>query len=218
MSGIPFAPLVPASFIFASAYVMIMNAENKLFANDIWSGKSAAEIISRHDVEVKMTYWVGLILVLLMIYAVSFIKYFWHLGVRKFTDKIRKDGQISDPAPVQFFIYHTSGVASWFGILWLAFAITNMFFPGHPFTTIDKFFKENVLWGAAFGAVVLLFFVKYYESNTQILSEIYRNKELVSKVRAASLIIPFGLFVCLVMAGMLSAFWLFHKASMITAH
>src|SRR5580704_9477301 len=59
MSGIPFAPLVPASFIFASAYVMIMNAENKLFANDIWSGKSAAEIISRHDVEVKMTYWVG---------------------------------------------------------------------------------------------------------------------------------------------------------------
>ena len=78
------------------------------------SEKCDVEIVCMYDVEIKMTYWVGFILVLLMIYAVSFIKYFWHLGVRKITDKIRKDGQISDLAPVQFFIYHTSGVASWF--------------------------------------------------------------------------------------------------------
>lgn len=98
------------------------------------------------------------------------------------------------------------------------FAVTNTFFPGRPFTVMDEFIKENFLWGAALGAVLLLVMVKYYESNTQIFMEIYKNEGLVRRVRAASLIIPIGLFVFIEIAGLFSVWWLVKTASMIKPH
>jgi hypothetical protein len=213
MSGIPFAPLVPASFIFASAYVMIISAE--FLANGFWNEKSAAEIISFNDYLNKITYSVGFISVCLMIYGVSLLKYLWHLGMRKITDRTRRDGRISGPAPLQFFIFHTSGVASWLGVIMLAFAITIKLFPRRPFTTIDEFFRENLSWKLAAGALLILFLVKYFESNTRIFIEIYKNENLVGKVRRASLIIPVGLFFFVTIGGMFSALWLLNKASML---
>jgi hypothetical protein len=52
------------------------------------------------------------------------IRWLWHLGVRKFTDKVRRDGKIAGPAPVQFFIFNTSGIVCWLGSMILIFAIT----------------------------------------------------------------------------------------------
>ena len=207
VTGIPLVA-VPPAVLFASAFHMFANAETKFLANDVWKGKSAVEIISITQNIFQMTHWAGFIYILLMIYAVSLMKYLWHLVMRKITDKVRKDGKIAGPAPVQFFIFHTSGVASWLGIIMIAFSIKNGFFPGHPFTAIDEFFRQNFLWKCALGAVLLVFWVKYYESNTQIFMEIYKNKSLVSTVRIASLIIPIVLFVSVVVAGIFSVYLL----------
>jgi hypothetical protein len=54
----------------------------------------------------------------------------WHSIMRKITDKVRADGKVANPAPVQFFIFHTSGDASWWGITMLIFAVVDTFFPG----------------------------------------------------------------------------------------
>ena len=219
VNGVPFVALAPA-FIIVTAYDMIVKAETKFFANDvnIWSGKSPSEIISSNQQLETASHWGTLVLALLAIYGISLVKYLWHSVLRKITDKIRTDGQIANPAPVQFFIFHTSGVASWLGITMLIFAVTSTFFPGRPFTVMDEFIKENFLWGAALGAVLLLIMAKYYESNTQIFMKIYKNEGLVRRVRAASFIIPIGLFVFIEIAGVFSVWWLVKTASMIKPH
>jgi hypothetical protein len=207
ISGIPFAPLIPASWIFAKANVTMFEAH---ITNDFWQGKSATEIISLNNDIVNLNYLIGFIFVFLLIHAVSSIKYLWHLGVRKITDKTRNDGQISSPVPLKFFIFHTSGLAWWLGVYMLAFSFITKFFPSNPFTTIYNFFEENLLWKGAAGTILIFLLVKYYESNTQIFMEIYRNDNLVKRVRIASLIFVVGLGFSLPIA---FGFWLLNKAS-----
>lgn len=120
VNGVSFVALAPA-FIIVTAYDMIVKAENKLFANDvnIWNGKSPSEIISSNQQLETAVHWETLLLALLAIYGISWTKHLWHLVMRKITDKVRTDGQIANHVPVQFFILHTSGVASWLGIIML---------------------------------------------------------------------------------------------------
>jgi hypothetical protein len=214
LSVISVAPLIFASFIFGKANVILWNT--MLLAMNFWQGKSAEEIISLNNYMDNISYWSSFIVSGAIIYLISLMRYLFHLVMRKIMDKKREDGKTSGYAPLIFFIFHTSGLALLFGIYILGFSVINKFFPRNPFTTIYNFFENNLLWKLATGAVCLLFVVKYVESNTQIMLEIYKDKRLVSIVRKTSFVITSVLFVVLPVAGLFGGFWLLNKASMMT--
>lgn len=212
----PLVALAPA-WLFAKSSEINITVANRIFANDIWKGKSYEDAITGSQQQVSFTYWSTLLLVFLLINSISLLKYLWHFVMRKFSDRLRKDGKTSGPAPIQFFIFHTSGVASWFGATMLAFSIVNMFFPERPFTVIFLFFDGNLLWQFAVAMVFLLFIVKYYQSNTEIFMELYKSEKIVGIVRRLSLVIPIILFISTQIAGMFSLMWLAQKARMTEA-
>lgn len=207
VGGIPLVPLIPA-WIFGKASEINAKSGAKMVANKVWAGKSHEEAISGALHHIDISYYVSFLSVILLVYTVSCFKFGWHFFMRKLVDRFRKDGKLTNPAPVQFFIFHTSGIASWFGAMFWLLSIVNSFFPGQQFSTIDRFFDRNALWSVAFGLLFLLLIVKYYNNNTEIFMEIYRNEKYVGRVRKISIFIPILFLIIVQLAGLFSIIWL----------
>lgn len=203
VGGIPFVALVPAWFFGKSLEINATTA-SKMFANETWKGRSYEEAITGTLHQIFSAYWTAFIFSFFIINVIAMVRFVWHFTIRKFVEKRRKDGKLTGPAPIQFFMFHTSGIASWFGAMMLAFSIVNIFFPGRQFSVIDDFFNRNIMWQLAAGMMMIFALVKYYQSNTEIFMKIYRNEEWVGKVRKISLVLPIGFFFLVFVAGMFS--------------
>ena len=74
-----------------------------------------------------------------------------------------------------------------------------------------------MLWYGTIVVTSVLIGVKYYQSNTHILMEIYKDERLISKVRRVSCVIAGVLFVAAPIAILFGVFGVLNKLSMMNA-
>jgi hypothetical protein len=183
VSGLSLAlPLIPAG-LFAQAFSMGMS---DVAEHLDWQSLDVHEVLRRSQAMISASRWTTFFFTLVLVELIAVLRWLWHMSLRKLTDRWRSDGLSSGEAPLQFFAFQTSGLASWFGLLLIGMAIVNRFNYGHQFETVTDFLETHFLWRMAVLAMALLFFVKYYQNNTAVLTEIYRNPQIVKRVRIAS--------------------------------
>jgi hypothetical protein len=178
VSGVPLAPLFPAG-LFAQAFSM--NAST-IAEHYEWQRLDVHEAIKQSQMMISESHWTAFGLTYVCIELIAVSRWGWHFLMGKLCDRWRTDGQKAKIAPLQFFTFQTSGLASWFAVYIVALFFVQKFAYGSLFTTVAGFFNSRPLWGAAVLSMFLLFTVKFCQNNTEVLTEIYGSQQIVEKV------------------------------------
>ena len=184
MKTIPFVPIAPAA-LFASAYVTLTW---EIVENIDWSGIDHTTAIECTRFMVSQAKWASYVSIFAFTYLISGIRWTWYIVMRYFTNLIRRDNLKTANVPWRFFIFHTSGLAMWLGVLMQGFAYILAQDFKHPFSTIQAYLNTHPLtWLLSSMAVIGLLQIVAWNSK-RIKEEIYLTKSMRFFVTSCSVL------------------------------
>jgi hypothetical protein len=168
-AGIPIWPAFVASSLFATSFRLSMAT---YMEHNEWN-QATGEAVAHSLSQLSFAFWETVCVVFVALQMVAALRWGWHIFLRKITGQTGISGANFSLALWRFFVFHTCGIAMWFALCELTISVTNKYYFGHPFTTIAEVMAPNSLWGWALFACFVFFVVRLYQSNTEILLEIY---------------------------------------------